>query len=126
MRRKRCGSPTCCLAYLTHRIALRRTCRVCGGTGKPGGVGSRAGDAIYQDRCESYLGTGFRGRLAVYEIMLMTDDLRRLTAQSADAVALYDAARLHGFRTMRKDTEEKRPAPGSRRWKRSSGSSIEP
>jgi type IV pilus assembly protein PilB len=43
----------------------------------------------------------------VYEIMPMTDELRRLTAQRADAVALADAARAAGMRTMTDDARDK-------------------
>ncbi len=88
------------MAVLAQRL-LRRVCKACGGTGKA--TAARAGD----DRCETCFGTGFKGRVAVYEIMTMTDDLRRLTAQSADAVALYDAAVRSGFRPMRDDAEAK-------------------
>ena len=88
------------MAVLAQRL-LRRVCKACGGTGKA--TMARSGD----DRCETCFGTGFKGRVAVYEIMTMTDDLRRLTAQSADAVALYDAAVRAGFRPMRDDAEAK-------------------
>ncbi|MCH8271481.1 MAG: hypothetical protein IH985_09775, partial [Planctomycetes bacterium] len=59
------------------------------------------------DRCETCHGTGFKGRVGVYEIMSMTDELRRLTAQKADSATLYAAARRSGFRSMREDAVEK-------------------
>ena len=79
------------LAALAQRL-LRRICPACnaGGVG-PGG------------RCEMCYGTGYKGRLAVYEIMTMNDELRRLTASRADAVTLYDAAIRAGFKPMRED-----------------------
>jgi type II secretory ATPase GspE/PulE/Tfp pilus assembly ATPase PilB-like protein len=43
----------------------------------------------------------------VYEIMKMSDTLRRLTAQGADAITLMEAARNEGFRNMRDDAMEK-------------------
>jgi len=79
------------LATVAQRL-LRRTCAVCGGTG--------AGAA---GRCEACFGTGYKGRLAVYEIMLMTDELRKMTGERADAVRLYDAAKRDGFQPMRED-----------------------
>src|SRR5262245_2487715 len=60
------------LAVLAQRL-LRRTCQACmGGTVIPP-----------TGRCEVCYGVGYKGRLAVYEIMTMNDELRRLTAQRA-------------------------------------------
>ncbi|MGD9789734.1 MAG: GspE/PulE family protein [Phycisphaerales bacterium] len=84
------------LAVLAQRL-LRRTCQTCKGTG----VGS-SGDA-----CEACFGSRYKGRLAVYEIMTMTDEIRRLTGQQADAIALADAARAQGFLPMREDALRK-------------------
>ncbi|MCC7387426.1 MAG: type II/IV secretion system protein [Phycisphaerales bacterium] len=86
------------LAVLAQRL-VRRTCVVCGGSGKtPGATG---------ESCEACYATGYRGRLAVYEIMTMTDDLRRLTAEHADGVTLYEAAVNGGFIPMRADGADK-------------------
>lgn len=83
------------LAVLAQRL-LRRTCQVCGGSGKPGAPA-----------CEACFGSGYKGRLAVYEIMTMTDELRTLTAARTDAVRLYEAAKAGGFKPMRDDAAEK-------------------
>jgi len=89
------------LAAMAQRL-LRRLCQNCRGTGKiPGQTGA------WGDRCERCFGTGFFGRVGVFEIMQMTDDLRRLTAKGADAVALGDAARAGGMKTMMDDAREK-------------------
>ncbi len=48
-------------------------------------------------------GPEFAGRLAVYEIMTMNDDLRRLCQQSADATTIKAEAIRHGFKTMLDD-----------------------
>jgi general secretion pathway protein E len=88
------------LAAMAQRL-LRRVCPACKGTGK----GSSTG--LYAGRCEKCLGAGYYGRLAVYEIMVMTDTLRRLTSQGADSVTLAEAARKDGMRTMRDDAIEK-------------------
>jgi general secretion pathway protein E len=85
------------LATLAQRL-VRRSCQTCKGSGT--GTG-------FQGRCEKCLGTGYYGRLAVYEIMKMNDTLRRLTAQGADAVTLAEAARESGMRTMMDDGREK-------------------
>jgi general secretion pathway protein E len=82
-------------AVLAQRL-LRRVCAACGGSGSAEG-----------GRCETCFGTGYRGRLAVYEIMTMNDELRRLTESRADAVTLHEAALRAGFRPMRDDAERK-------------------
>jgi general secretion pathway protein E len=86
------------LAVLAQRL-LRRTCTACGGTGRAA-----------PERCETCFGSGYKGRLAVYEIMPMNDELRRLTAQRADAVTLAEAVRHAGYRTMADDAREKAAA----------------
>ncbi|TVQ63713.1 MAG: type II/IV secretion system protein [Phycisphaerales bacterium] len=89
------------LAVLAQRL-VRRTCAACAGAGtvdRPG--------ASERPRCEACLGTGYKGRLAVYEIMRMTDRLRRLTGERADGVTLYEAAVEEGFIPMRHDAMAK-------------------
>jgi general secretion pathway protein E len=83
------------LATLAQRL-LRRTCPACTGSG-----------SVEGGRCETCFGMGYKGRLAVYEIMQMTDDLRHLTGQRTDAITLYEAARRGGFKPMRDDALEK-------------------
>ncbi|RMH14389.1 MAG: type II/IV secretion system protein [Planctomycetota bacterium] len=83
------------LGVMAQRL-VRRVCSACRGSG------------IADSRqCETCLGTGYKGRLAVYEIMQMTDELRRLTAQNADAITLLEAAVDAGFEPMRVDAAEK-------------------
>jgi general secretion pathway protein E len=96
------------LATIAQRL-VRRTCRACAGSGRapapgapPGPSAARGGGA-----CERCFGTGYFGRLGVFEIMKMTDDLRRLTAQRVDAVSLAEAARAAGMRTMMDDAMDK-------------------
>jgi len=85
------------LATLAQRL-LRRTCQACGG-----GVPGHDGQERLTGRCEQCYGTGYKGRLAVYEIMVMNDELRQLTAQRVDAVTLYESAKRAGFKPMRED-----------------------
>ena len=56
-------------------------------------------------RCDACFGTGYRGRVAVYELMKMTDQLRKLTAENVDGISLYEAAVVAGFRPMRNDAD---------------------
>ena len=53
--------------------------------------------------CEQCFGTGFTGRVGIFEMMELNDDLRRLIMANADAVTLTEAARRHGMRTLRED-----------------------
>ena len=95
------------LATMAQRL-LRRTCQTCKGTGQGktyvAGLTAAGGGT---NRCEKCLGTGYYGRIAVYEIMRVTDHLRRLIGQSVDAVSLAEAARAGGMRTMIDDAREK-------------------
>ncbi len=80
------------LGVLAQRL-LRRVCKVCKGTGKESA----------EESCHACYGTGYKGRLAVYEIMLMNEELRRLTGQNADTMSLADAAKRSGFKSMHDD-----------------------
>jgi len=51
--------------------------------------------------------TGFHGRIAVFEIFIMNDELRELTLRRTDAATLREAARRAGMRTMYEDGIEK-------------------
>lgn len=83
------------VGVLAQRL-LRRLCSTCNGAGTHDG-----------DKCETCFGTGYKGRLAAHELMLMNDQLRQLTAQRADGVTLYEAAVDAGFAPMKVDAMEK-------------------
>jgi general secretion pathway protein E len=83
------------LAVMAQRL-LRRVCSACAGKGFNN-----------EGNCETCMGTGYKGRVGVYEIMVMNDELRKLTAQSADSVTLYDAAKRGGFSPMLDDASDK-------------------
>jgi general secretion pathway protein E len=51
--------------------------------------------------CEACAGSGYRGRVALYEILLVDDQVRRLIMAKADAGAIRDAAVAAGMRTLR-------------------------
>jgi type IV pilus assembly protein PilB len=52
-------------------------------------------------------GTGFRGRIGIYELMTVSDELRRMILDKASADALRECARREGMRTLREDGLEK-------------------
>ncbi|MGH9341384.1 MAG: type II secretion system ATPase GspE [Acidobacteriota bacterium] len=59
---------------------------------------------VYHGRgCKECGNTGFHGRLGIFELMLMDDDIRRLTITSADASQLRKTAVQNGMITLRQD-----------------------
>jgi type IV pilus assembly protein PilB len=53
--------------------------------------------------CAACNGTGYQGRLAVFEILLVNDDIRTMIYDNASASRLRHRARQAGLRTMRED-----------------------
>ena len=47
--------------------------------------------------------TGYRGRIGLYEVMEITDEIRDLIVEKRPAEALAEAARSHGMRRLRDD-----------------------
>jgi general secretion pathway protein E len=84
-------------AVLAQRL-VRRSCQECHASGRTTPDGSP---------CERCSGTGYYGRLGIFELMLMTDTLRRLTGQRSDAVVLADEARKEGMVTLLDDGRAK-------------------
>jgi general secretion pathway protein E len=53
--------------------------------------------------CESCFGSGYTGRVGIFELMELSDELRQLIMKDADASVLTDAARRNGMRNLRED-----------------------
>jgi type IV pilus assembly protein PilB len=51
--------------------------------------------------CDKCTGTGYKGRIAVYEVMLFNEPLRELVLQGASSVELKTEAIKQGMRTLR-------------------------
>jgi type IV pilus assembly protein PilB len=51
--------------------------------------------------CEKCNGTGYRGRMAIYEIMLLTEKIKQLIANHASTEQIRHAAREQGMRSLR-------------------------
>jgi type IV pilus assembly protein PilB len=68
---------------------------------------SRGFSAYDPGGCVRCGGTGFRGRIGLYELMLITDEQRRLILDKASADELRACARREGMRTLREDGLEK-------------------
>jgi len=70
-------------------------------------VGDSAVMLMRGQGCVSCNKTGYKGRLAVHEVLKADEALRRLIARNADAEAIRQHARERGFRTMLEDGLDK-------------------
>lgn len=57
--------------------------------------------------CDECFGTGYRGRIGLFEIMEMTEEIRRLFLQQAPSEQLREAALAGGMQMMRRDALDK-------------------
>ena len=53
--------------------------------------------------CENCMGTGYRGRTGIYEVLELDDEFKRMILKTQDAVELRKFARSRGFQTMLDD-----------------------
>jgi type II secretory ATPase GspE/PulE/Tfp pilus assembly ATPase PilB-like protein len=53
--------------------------------------------------CEACFGSGYAGRVGIFELMELNDELRQLIMANADASKLTQAARRNGMRSLRED-----------------------
>jgi len=60
--------------------------------------------AVGCDQCSS---TGYKGRIGLYEMIVITDEMRRMIVKAANAQDLVDQARKGGFLTMFEDGLDK-------------------
>lgn len=64
----------------------------------------RGPDHFYEGRgCEQCSNTGFIGRVGIYELMAITDDIRKLTVAKADSNQIRKKAIENGMRPLRDD-----------------------
>ena len=57
--------------------------------------------------CSRCGGSGYKGRLGLYEVMSVTEEMRTLTIERASADQIADAAVRNGMRRLRDDGLEK-------------------
>jgi general secretion pathway protein E len=57
--------------------------------------------------CSACLGTGYSGRVGIYELLMLEDNLRNLALKNTDAVTIKRAAVNQGMRTLRDDGARK-------------------
>jgi type IV pilus assembly protein PilB len=99
-------------------IAQRLARVLCPGCKKPvtleSSVLARSGFHVEHDiagyeasGCPRCSGSGYRGRVGIYEIMPVSDEIRDLALHSASSDRIAETAREQGMRTLREDAFEK-------------------
>ncbi|MEO7145416.1 MAG: type II secretion system ATPase GspE [Bryobacteraceae bacterium] len=53
--------------------------------------------------CDACFGSGHTGRVGIFEMMELNDEIRKLIMRNADASEITDAARRNGMRNLRED-----------------------
>ena len=53
--------------------------------------------------CEACFGSGYKGRVGIFELMEMNEELRTSVMANEDASKITDAARRNGMRNLRED-----------------------
>ena len=63
-----------------------------------------AGATVYRAKgCEACFNTGYLGRKAIYELLIVDDEIRQLIMKNTDASTIKAAAMQRGMRTLRQD-----------------------
>jgi type II secretory ATPase GspE/PulE/Tfp pilus assembly ATPase PilB-like protein len=66
--------------------------------------GDQLPGTLYRGRgCRRCLGTGYRGRVGIFEMMVVTDEVRSLILKNASAPDLRRVAAGQGMRSLRDD-----------------------
>ena len=95
------------VAVLAQRL-VRVICPHCRETA--GEVTSPNGDRLPSFRgagCEQCFGTGYHGRVGIFELMELNEELRSIIMRNEDASIITAAARRNGMRNLRDDGWEK-------------------
>ncbi len=102
------------LAVMAQRL-VRRVCPHCG---QEEAVSPEEAERLQIDRnqyptvrrgrgCERCGQTGYRGRVGIYELLMLSDELRHVIGGGGDANAIRQQAVREGMRTLREDALEK-------------------
>jgi general secretion pathway protein E/type IV pilus assembly protein PilB len=99
-------------ATMAQRL-VRRVCRACSQAYTPnareltalGATPAQLKTANFQrgTGCPECNGTGYRGRMGIFEIFFITDEIRAMIYENASAARLRARGRAAGMRTMRED-----------------------
>jgi type II secretory ATPase GspE/PulE/Tfp pilus assembly ATPase PilB-like protein len=95
------------VAVLAQRL-VRQICPQCKTpTALPQTIEGQEIRAWHGRGCDACAGTGYRGRVGIFELMELNDELRQLIMSDADASRLTECARRHGMRNLREDGWDK-------------------
>jgi general secretion pathway protein E len=103
------------LAVLAQRL-VRRLCHDCRSPYTPtttelqriGITAAGFAGKIYKSAgCKACRNSGYRGRLAVQELMVMEDDIRTLVMQNSDGASIRRACQAKGMKLLRQDGAER-------------------
>ena len=93
---------------------VRRICEHCREPYRPDkeelrelGIEGFEGEFYRGKGCEHCLGTGYRGRIGVFEVLELDEDLKSLITKTQDSNEIKRLAREKGYRTMIEDGIEK-------------------
>ena len=53
--------------------------------------------------CDACFGAGFKGRVGIFEMMELNDEIRKMIMRNADAMEITSAAKHSGMKTLRED-----------------------
>jgi type IV pilus assembly protein PilB len=104
-------------AVVAQRLA-RKLCQRCRATyrpespeleaaGYPEWLWPEVGELFKAAGCPACSNTGYRGRIGLYEVMRMTEEIERLTVERSSADAIKAVAVQQGMMTLREDGLEK-------------------
>ena len=104
-------------AVLAQRL-VRRTCQICRVTYEPpahivAAVAGRPTSRTVLSRgigCPACRGTGYRGRVGIFELLIVTEALRDAVSRNADRSELREIATSEGLRPLRLDGWQKAEA----------------
>jgi type II secretory ATPase GspE/PulE/Tfp pilus assembly ATPase PilB-like protein len=82
---------------LSQRL-VRRLCKTCRGSGV---------DSVEGKKCKTCAGRGFRGRIGIFELMVVNDELREAINARRDSNVLAQIAMRHGLRPLAEDGRDK-------------------
>ena len=77
---------------LSQRL-VRKICPVCHGTGKTGG----------RQKCKRCNGSGFKGRCGIFELLIVSDELRAAINRNVSSNELQEIATRGGMTTLKED-----------------------
>ena len=91
------------VAVLAQRL-VRRICQTCKQLHSEAISYDGSTVPVYKGAgCEKCLNTGYHGRIAIFELMQLNEEIRRLIMRNEDASILTEAARRNGMRNLRED-----------------------